>query len=223
MTTATLNLPVGRIVPVVARPAVPTGETPLSEEHYHQLRLAAIGRQPVLKAARAARASAITILVIGLSGLPVALLFPGWLSFLTTVGITVIGTVEWVGARRLREADPGAATFLGRNQMAFLALIIAYCLYQMLAFSPEQAQTAALAPQLKSQLAQVPSITGDIDKQLAAWAPFVTYSFYTLVIVISIAAQGGLAWYYFTRRRCLLAWQEDTPAWVRRVLVEIER
>ncbi len=54
----------------------------------------------------------------------------------------------------------------------------------------------------------------------AAVAPLVIYGFYGLVIVLSAAFQGGLAAYYFTRRRPLEAFNLQTPDWVRQVLAE---
>lgn len=200
--------PQARAIP----PAQPA--SPLTEAHFALLREMAAARQPVRKAARKARVSAITTLAIGALGLPLTLFFPGWLSFAMAVGICTIGAIEYVGARRLRAGQPTAAGFLGRNQLAFLGLIVAYCLIQMLTFS--NADTL-VSPELRSQLAQLPGLEQDITH----WAPIVTYGFYSIVIVLSIAAQGGLALYYFTRRPYLETLQRTTPPWVQRLFTEL--
>lgn len=84
----------------------------------------------------------------------------------------------------------------------------------MLTFS--NAETL-VSPELRSQLAQLPGLEQDI----AHWAPIATYGFYSLVIALSIAAQGGLALYYFTRRPYLETLQRTTPPWVQRLFTEL--
>jgi hypothetical protein len=42
------------------------------------------------------------------------------------------------------------------------------------------------------------------------------------VILLSAGFQGGLAVYYFTRKKHLEALQRSTPAWVQRLFAELE-
>ena len=137
-------------------------------------------------------------------------------------GLCVIGVVEYKGYQRMRRADPNAARMLGTNQLALLGLIVLYCLAQMAAFSPEQARAAAISPEVRAQLANLPSMAKAIDSDIDRLAPLATYGFYGLVIVLSIAFQGGLARYYFTRRRHLEAFNAQTPPWIRRLFAETE-
>jgi hypothetical protein len=201
-----------------ARP-LPTGPvpSPLTEAHFQLLRQAAAARLPVRSAARTARGSAVTILVIGVASIPLAVLYPSWLGTAVVGGICTIGVIEYIGAKRMRRGDPAAAVFLGRNQLAFLAVIVVYCLIQILTFSPAQLHSSLGSAELDSALSQMP----EVRQQMDSLAPLATYGFYSLVIVVSIVAQGGLALYYFTRRRHLEALQRSTPSWVQRLFNEL--
>ncbi len=194
---------------------------PLTDVHYRLLRQAAATRRPIKNAARTARGSAITILVIGVAGIPLALIFPSWLSLLMTAGICAIGVVEYVGARRIQQGLPSAAVLLGKNQLAFMTLIVAYCVIQMLTFSAAPAGGKSSSGDLQSELSQLDNLDPSLGRSIQFWVPIATYGFYSLVIVVSIAAQGGLALYYFTRKRHLEAIRRSTPAWILRVLKEL--
>lgn len=206
-----------------ARP-LPAGQTPspLTEAHFKLLRQAVAARKPVHNAARTARGSATTILVIGVASIPIAVLYPSWLGTAVVAGICTVGVIEYIGAQRMRRGDPAAAVFLGRNQLAFLAVIVAYCLIQMLTYSPAQTRSALDSAELQPAFEQMPELRQQLDGMIQSFAPIATYGFYSLVIVISIAAQGGLAVYYFTRRRHLEALQHSTPPWIRRLFDELK-
>ena len=201
-------------------PAAPPPASPLDESQFALVQEAARSYKPIKKATRTALGSAITTLVIGVSAVPLALIWPSFSGALITVGLCVIGVVEFMGYRKLRQADPSAARWLGTNQLAFLGLIAFYCLLQMLTFSFEDVKAAALSPEFRAQLNAAPDMARGIDRDIEQWAPLVTYGFYSLVLVLSVLFQGGLAYYYFTRRKFLEAFQRQTPPWVRRLLVE---
>lgn len=208
--------------PALARPiASPTSPAPLSEAHFALLRRALTCRQPVHKAARTARFSAFTILVIGVAGIPVALFWPSWLSVLAVAGICTIGVVEYAGARRLQRGEVSAARLLGMNQLVFMGLIAAYCVAQMATLRGAATGAAALPADVQEQLSQLQGLDLDLDRELRAWAPLAPYGFYSLVLILSVCFQGGLALYYFTRRRHLLAFAQTTPEWVQRLFNEL--
>ena len=124
-------------------PAAPPPASPLDESQFALVQEAARNYKPIKRAAWIALGSAITTLVIGVSAVPLALIWPSFSGALITVGLCVIGVVEFMGYRKLRQADPSAARWLGTNQLAFLGLIVFYCLFQMLSFSPEDAKAAS--------------------------------------------------------------------------------
>ncbi len=206
--------------PTPARPVEPPKrESPLSEEDFALLRHALVGRDPVRRAARTARFSAASILVIGAAGIPITLFWPSWLSLVMVAGICAIGAIEYIGARRMQRGDVSAASFLGRNQLAFLGLITAYCVYQMVTMSSAAAQGTLLSPDLQSALDQMGS--ADVERQMKTWAPLATCGFYSLIILLSVCFQGGLAVYYFTRKRHLQAVADATAPWVQRLFSEL--
>jgi hypothetical protein len=193
----------------------------LTEEDFALLRRALACRQPVRKAARTARFSAFTTLVIGVAGIPLALLAPSWLGTVMVVGICTIGVVEYAGARQMQRGQVSAATLLGANQLMFLGLIAAYCVIQMLTFSTAAAESSLLPADVQSQLSQLQGGGQDLVHQFRVWAPLATYGFYALVIFLSLCFQGGLAVYYFTRQHHLRAVAAATPAWVQRLFCEL--
>jgi hypothetical protein len=201
-----------------ARPPV-APPSPLNEAQFAVVREAAAAFKSIKRATRIAQSSSFITLFFALAAAPVTMLWPSIAGVLITLGLFVIGSVEFIGHRRMQRADPTAARFLATNQLAFLGLIIVYCLIQMLTFSTEAAKAEALSPEVRAQLNEMPEMAGSIDSIIEKWAPLVTYGFYGLVIVLSILFQGGMAWYYFSRRKFLEAFQRQ-PAWVRRLLVE---
>ena len=202
-----------------APPAASAAASPLTDDHYALIRQATRDRKAVKSAARTALFSAATTLFIGVSALPFALIWPSLSSLVIVAGVCVIGGVELMGSRRMRQADPRAPAMLAENQLAFLGLIVLYCIFQALTFSTDAAKAAALSPEVRAQLAAMPEMASAIDKQVELWAPVLTYGFYALVAVLSIACQGGMALYYFTRRRHIEAFNAKTPEWIRRLFV----
>ncbi len=200
---------------VVALGAEP--DSPLSESHFLLLRQVVVAHRPVRNAVRVARTSAISILAVGVLSLPCLMIVPGWLNMGVVFGICVIGIIEYSGAVKMRQGLPEAAGMLGTNQLALLGLIVIYCLLQMISFSSD----AALSAVLQGRSSELSDLGVAIEQTFRSLAPLVVYTLYSLVIVLSAIFQGGLAVYYFSRRRYLEAAQRETPAWIRRVLTEV--
>jgi hypothetical protein len=207
--------------PAPARGVAGEHTSPLNEAQFHSLRQAAAARRPIRNAARTARSSAITILVIGAIGIPILIVSRSWLGLLVVAGICAVGVVEYLGSRRMRRGEPSAAAFLACNQLAFMALIVAYCVIQMLTFSPAKSRATLISPDVEDLLSQA-GYGQEANRQFDVWAPIATYGFYSLVIVLSVAFQGGLALYYFTRRRHLQALERSTPEWIARLFRELD-
>jgi hypothetical protein len=163
--------------------------------------------------------SAVTTLCFGAMALPFALLSPSLPGIFITAGLFIVGVVEFKGSQRMRRAEVSAASMLGKNQLAFLGFIILYCAMQMVSFSPEQVKAAALSPEVRAQLGSLPNLE-ELDRQIERFAPLVTYGLYGLIILLSIGFQGGMAVYYFSRRRHLELFRQSTPEWVRQIFIE---
>jgi len=199
-----------------------TADPPLTERHYAEVRQAVRARRRVKGAARTALFSGAVTLAIGLLAAPFALIWPSASGVIVVVGVCAVGAVELVGYGRMRRAEPSAARFLGLNQLALLGVVTLYCVMQMAAFSPQEAQAAAMSPEVRSQLSAVPEMARSIDNLVLQWAPIVTYGFYSLVIGLSVCSQGGMALYYFTRRKHIERFNRATPEWIRRLFVEMK-
>ncbi len=200
--------------PIARAVAVAEPVSPLTEAHFAFIRSALQSRRPVRRAARVAHNSAMSILAAGLLAVPFTLFSLTLYNVISTAAICTIGYLELLGARKMARGLPEASSHLGWNQVIFICLIVLYCIDAM--FSAASGST--LSPQLRSQLSQV----GDIGTQLDSAMSVVSYVVYSVVILLSTTLQGALAWYYFTRRKHLEAFQQATPAWVRRLIDELE-
>jgi len=200
--------------PAASPPAVPTAEPvcPLTEAHYQMLRQAAAAYRPARKAARTAYVSAATILVVAALAIPFLLVSFSLTNVIIAAALAIIGYLEYSGAVKMRRGEPSAASHLGWNQVIFISLIVLYCVSRMLQASSGE----YLTPDVRSQLSQVPGMAASIESLV----PLAVYSFYGLIILLSVTFQGSLAWYYFTRRRHLEQLRHSTPAWIRRLFDE---
>lgn len=203
--------------------AADAAAAPIGESELGLIRQAVVRRRKMKSAAGVVRSSAIVTLVIGFLALPFVLWSPSLSGVVVVVGVITVGVREWMGYEKMRRAETGAAGHLGWNQVALVGVITFYCLLQMASFSPEEMKAAALSPEVRSLSAALPGMMAGIDKMVETWAPYAVYGFYSLLIVVSIGFQGGMALYYFSRRKYVEAFNRETPAWVRKVLVEVYR
>jgi hypothetical protein len=132
--------------------------------------------------------------------------------------LAVVAYVELRGARLLRVYDPRGPRLLGFNQLVLLALIVAYCswnLYRGLTGPDLGEELMSEHPELGTMLeaASDPSLTsvvgsiGEIHRSLVVLI-------YVTVIVVSFIFQGLCSLYYFSRQKHLRAFVEQTPSWV---------
>lgn len=120
-------------------------------------------------------------------------------SFLVGVGLAFVARNEFVGRTRLRSFDPSGLELLWRNQLGFMALIIAYCVWSIF-------RTFALPESEISELTQLLGATGLVQAA--------TLIVYTVVIVTTAIFQGWNAYYYFVRVARIRDYVRDTPQWV---------
>jgi hypothetical protein len=186
---------------------------PLTPEHHHELALAADRAVPVRKAARVAGLNAWITGIIAACSLPFALF--SVVGALVAAGLAAIAFNEFRGHRRLLKFDPSAATLLAWNQLAFLTLIVVYCLWAIYA-------NLAGSDEVLKELAANPDLTAiGIDNQFATSSgqliKLIVLGFYGLVIALSVIFQGGTALYYATRRKYVQRYVDETPEWVRAI------
>ncbi len=172
-----------------------------------QLQALAIARQRAAKISRAA-------IVAALSGWTMAFfaaitflsgLF-SWPALLIGAALGVIAYVELRGSRGLRRFDLEAPRWLGYNQIALGVLLVAYgawgLVHALVAASPYESYLAAGG--------QVAEILEPIDRLNRT----ITAIVYLAVILGGMAAPAFGSVYYFTRRRHIVAYLEQTPDWI---------
>jgi hypothetical protein len=203
-------------MPVPAQPtasmataAEPTGGgMPLNAEHFAALEAA---RQRIKPLRRAAGMATFNTWTIGLFAVPAVLLGvfePGVL--ITGLALCVVAWNEHRGGKKLRILDESAPRLLGWNQLALLAVIIAYGSWRL-------ASTIFGAGHYDQQLAAHPELAPTLEP-LGDMIQFVTVLVYTLVIAFSVIFQGLNSWYYFSRARKLREYLTQTPGWVVQML-----
>ncbi len=207
--------PIPPPLPQVQAPA--PAQSPLSEAHWEAIRQAQLPRRALLKAASTAKFSSVTLLVMAVLGI-LSLPFGVTVENLVIVaGLAVTGMIELRGSRRFRQASPSVARDLGLNQLALGTLIILYCIVQMVTFRADA--SSVVSPEVAELLPQMPEMQRSVQ-QMTSLLPMMMYGFYGLVILLSVLMQGGLALYYFTRRKHVEAFRASTPEWLLRLYTE---
>lgn len=200
MTTAALAVP----------PAEKSQGGPLTAQHHRELALARQRSKSVHKAARVAAFNGWATAVMALLSAPFALFsMSGALVF---IGISVVAYNELRGRNRLLQFDPSAARLLGWNQLALLAIVVAYCLW---AIQSNLNGAKSLMAELGAY-SDLETVLGT-PSEIEALARQIVYLFYGSVIAASVVFQGLTALYYFGRRKHIDAYLADTPGWIRQL------
>lgn len=166
-------------------------------------------RKRINRALFTAGFSAWSLAVFAALSLPFVLFDPK--SGLVAVGLSFIAYREFTGRHKLKQLRPSAAQHLGWNQVLLCGLIALYAGWQIistLAGPSPYAEAIDTTPELASTL-----------KPIEELVTFATLAFYAGVLLIGVLTQGSLALYYFTRRRRICTYLEETPGWI----VEIHR
>jgi hypothetical protein len=183
---------------------------PLTTQHHRELAQARKSARAIKKAARVANFNGWATAVMALLSAPFALFsLSGALVF---IGLSVVAYNELRGRNRLVQFERSAATFLGWNQLALLAIIVAYCVWAIQSnLNEAKAMTAEL-----SAYSDVETVLGS-PEQIEALARKIVFLFYGSVIAGSVVFQGLTALYYFSRRKHIDAYIADTPEWIRQL------
>lgn len=192
-----------------AQPAL--GEGPLTASQRYELTAARDRAKAIRKASRVAAFNGWTAAIIAACSLPFALFDRSGL--ILAVGLAIVAFNEFRGRKRLLMYDPSAATLLGWNQLAFLMMIVAYCLWSLYS---SLGDTGTLSNELK-QYHELDQALGAAGGGFENLVKSFTYGLYGGVIVLSLIFQGGNALYYFSRRRHVEDFIAETPDWVREV------
>lgn len=129
-------------------------------------------------------------------------------AFLLGLGLIVIAIIELRGGAALRRFDLAAPRRLGWNQIALACMIASYCAWCI--------YTSLNAPGMYDEYLNTPGMGDELAKTLGPIERLqktVTIGFYSLVIIVSLATQGAMAAYYFTRRTHIARSLQTTPQW----------
>ena len=184
----------------------PASDGPLTPEHHHELALAGGRAKRIRRAAGVAGFNGWVTGVLAALSAPFALFSIA--GFLVTLGLSVIAYNEFRGRKRLLQFDPSAPGLLGWNQVGLLALIVVYCLW-MLYVGLTGVGTLAAKMEATPELADA---LGSL--QFDYLYKGLVVAVYGTVIVLSAIFQGLNAFYYFTRRKRVEAYLQETPKWV---------
>lgn len=134
------------------------------------------------------------VIIAGLGGL-LSLLFGDLVG--TTIGALAAGAgaMEVHGHRSLRRRDPAGLDWLIRAETALLAVISLYAISRLGSFDPEMVREN-LTPEMETALNDAGLATADV-------VPLVRLMFlamYGTVLAVTCVYQGGLVFYYRSRR-----------------------
>jgi hypothetical protein len=122
-------------------------------------------------------------------------------SLVMGVALAIIARNEWVGRKRLQALAVSGLELLWRNQLALLALIVAYCIWSIVR------SVTVPNPELEQLSELLGADAGDLVQSLERIV-------YTAVIVGTVIFQGLNARYYRVRGDRLRAYVQRTPPWI---------
>jgi hypothetical protein len=123
-------------------------------------------------------------------------------------GLMAIGVIELYAARRLKRLEPPAVGVLVWNQIALGSVLMIYAIWRVFDVLHNPANSAFAAEAAAAGLN-----AGDL-KGLAGLDQSITLLVYYSLMAVAVFGQGGLALFYFTRRKHLQAYLAETPTWI---------
>ena len=181
-----------------ATPDTSSIDGPLSPAQRDQLAQASARARKILAASRVATFNGWTLAVAGAVSLLLGLFSVTGL--IMGIALMLLSWNEFYGRRLLRRFDPCGPERLGKNQLALMVVVIAYCLWTMY-------DTWAHPSSDLEQLEALLGPTGDLVTQL-------TVRIYGTIILASMVVQGLNARYYFARTGLIKGYLDQTPAWI---------
>lgn len=192
----------GAPAPTAVAPSAPGGLTP---EQIRELQTAQRNGRKVNRAARSAAFSGWTLATFAAITLLAGLF--DMTSFVLGVGMAVVATIELRGASAIRRLDVTAPRRLAFNQLALGAMM---CVYATWGVYATLTGPGAYADEIATAGPQVAEMLEPIEKMQT----MLSVAVYAGVGLGAMAATGGAALYYITRRRHIEAHLRRTPAWV---------
>lgn len=172
---------------------------PLTPDQLREMREAKERAGSFLGAAKVAAFNVWTLGFFAFVSILFGLLSP--INLAVGVGLAMVSRNEFIGRSRLRKLDASGLELMWRNQLGLLALVTAYCLWNM--------YRAAAHPD--PQMSQLTELLGAGSGELVR---SLTLTVYAAMILAAVIFQGLNARYYFVRVERLREHLRRTPPWV---------
>lgn len=203
-------------------PATDADESPLSPEQQVMLRRGARAYGAIKRTGSMAMFSAVSTLIVSAALVPVLLIFPDPVATPAVLLVLTAGIVEYIGRRKLKQAKRGALTLLAFNQLFLLGVIAAYCVGSVIVaairFDPALfSQDVLDATKPLFDVFGMPNTTASLKTIVIGLLILVKGVF----LVLSVFFQGGMALFYWTRRKHFETYHANTPTWVKRVIADV--
>lgn len=204
-------VPVQSNTPPIARPvaaaplaAPPAPSGPLSADNLRELELAQRHAKRIRRAIGLARFNGWTI--GSFAGLSLLGGVFSLTSLLVGFALAVVSYNEFSGAKALQRLDPAAPRRLGLNQIGLCCVVILYSLWSI--------YSTLTGPNPYGSAMAAGRHATDILASIEQLQTTLTLAVYGAMIALSISFQGGMAWYYFTRKRLVRDYVSETPGWI---------
>lgn len=146
-----------------------------------------------------ARFDGLTVLAVAGCFATVSLAMRDWAGAAICFGAVGAGASEWRGGTLLKAHQPRSLRWLVASQLSLLGLVWLYAAWRYTHYNP-QLISALVEPFVRERLEEA-FLTMD---DLAPALEFAHRLTYLLLATLSLAYQGGLAWYY-ARQQSVLA------------------
>jgi MFS family permease len=178
---------------------------PLSPEHLQQIQLAQKRAGKIKRAILVAQFDGWATGIFG--GITVlGVLFGSIVAFLLGGGMLIVSFVEFRGVKKLRRLEPDATRWLGWNQVFFGSILLLYAAWSLWGVYHEQSDLA-------KQLAGMPDM-GAMGRDIDQITRTIGLMVYGGLAAVAIFGQGGTALYYWSRRKFVEAYLNETPKWI---------
>lgn len=182
----------------------PVSAQPLSDANYRELAEAEQRARKIRRAISVAKFDGWTVGAFGALTLLFGIFSPaGWIMGL---GMCAVAYVELGGVARFARFEPGTGRRLALNQLALGALLFGYAMFGLWRslYGPDPlAGTLEAAPEVATMV----SGFSEVARMIGA-------AVYLTLALVAVGAQGGTAWFYFSRDKYLHTYRRDTPAWI---------
>ncbi len=120
--------------------------------------------------------------------------------FWVSIAVLMHGGIEWKYSRRLSKREIFILTKMAVNQLLLACSISIYAVWKLIFFDKDSLFEVLEAPMIKNALSL---LSGEEQKMLTDVFPWMVQMVYVLIIPVVWLGCGGLAWYYWAKRKSL--------------------